>query len=58
MPNYLVNYRRWSDFQTVIEADSPEDAEQMLINQGIEIEDHDFIMSDLDYDSIDISEVE
>jgi hypothetical protein len=58
MPNYLVTYRVWSDFQTVIEADSPEDAEQMLINDGVDDRDQDFVMSDLDYDNIDIAEVE
>jgi len=58
MPKYLVTYRRWSDFQTVVEANSPEEAEDTLINQGIEVEDHDFIMSDLDYDSIDVMETE
>jgi hypothetical protein len=58
MPKYFVTYRVWSDFQTEIEADSPEEAEDMLINNGVDDFDQDFIMSDLDYDSIDVSETE
>jgi len=58
MPKYFVTYRVWSDFQTEIEADSQEEAEQMLISHGVDDSDQDFIMSDFDYDSIDISEVE
>jgi hypothetical protein len=58
MPKYLVTYRVWSDFQTQIEADSQEDAEEMLINNGVDDADQDFIMSDFDYDNIDIMEVE
>jgi hypothetical protein len=58
MSKYLVTYRVWSDFQTVIEADSPEEAEDMLINNGVDDFDQDFIMSDLDYDSIDIMETQ
>jgi len=58
MPKYLVTYRVWSDFQTVIEAGSSEEAEDMLINNGVDDFDQDFIMSDLDYDSIDVMETE
>jgi hypothetical protein len=58
MSKYLVTYRVWSDFQTVIEADSPEEAEDMFINNGVDDFDQDFIMSDLDYDSIDVMETE
>jgi hypothetical protein len=58
MSKYLVTYRVWSDFQTVIEADSPEEAEDMLINNGVDEFDQDFIMSDLDYDSIDVMETQ
>ena len=58
MNKYLVTYRVWSDFQTVIEADSPEEAEEALINNGVDDSDQDFIMSDFDYDSIDVMETE
>jgi hypothetical protein len=58
MPKYLVNYRVWSDYQTVIEADSAEEAEETLVNNGVDDLDQDFIMSDFDYDSIDIMETE
>jgi hypothetical protein len=58
MPKYLVNYRVWSDYQTVIEADSAEEAEETLVNNGVDDFDQDFIMSDFDYDSIDIMETE
>jgi hypothetical protein len=58
MPKYFVTYRVWSDFQTEIEADTPEEAEEMLINNGVDDADQDFIMSDFDYDSIDVSETE
>jgi hypothetical protein len=58
MPKYLVNYRVWSDYQTVIEADSAEEAEETLVNNGVDDFDQDFIMSDFDYDSIDITETE
>jgi hypothetical protein len=58
MPKYLVTYRVWSDFQTEIEADSEDDAYELLISDGVNEADQDFIMSDLDYDSIDIMETE
>jgi hypothetical protein len=58
MSKYLVTYRVWSDFQTEIEANSPEEAEEMLVNNGVDDFDQDFIMSDFDYDSIDVSETE
>jgi len=58
MPKYLVTYRVWSDFQTEIEADSEDDAYELLISDGVDEADQDFIMSDLDYDSIDFMEVE
>jgi len=58
MPKYLINYRVWSDFQTVVEADSMEEAEEALINNGVDDSDQDFIMSDFDYDSIDVMETE
>jgi hypothetical protein len=58
MPKYLVTYRVWSDFQTEIEADSEDDAYELLISDGVNESDQDFIMSDLDYDSIDFMEVE
>jgi hypothetical protein len=58
MPKYFVTYRVWSDFQTEIEADSEDDAYELLISDGVDEADQDFIMSDLDYDSIDIMETE
>jgi hypothetical protein len=58
MPKYLINYRVWSDFQTVVEADSMEEAEEALINNGVDDSDQDFVMSDFDYDSIDVMETE
>jgi hypothetical protein len=58
MSKYLVTYRVWSDYQTVVEADSPEEAEEWLINNGVDDSDQDFIMSDFDYDNIDIMETE
>jgi hypothetical protein len=58
MPKYFVTYRVWSDFQTVIEANTPEEAEEILINSGAVGSDYDLIMSDLDYDNIDIMETE
>jgi hypothetical protein len=58
MPKYLINYRVWSEFQTVVEADSMEEAEEALINNGVDDSDQDFIMSDFDYDSIDVMETE
>jgi hypothetical protein len=57
MPNYLITYRVWSEFQTVVEADSSDDAENMLIRNELDEADQDFLMSDIDYDSIDIMEV-
>jgi hypothetical protein len=58
MNKYLVSYRVWSDYQTVIEADSEDEAVELLTRWGVDEADQDFIMSDLDYDSIDIMETE
>jgi hypothetical protein len=58
MPNYLVNYRVWSDFQTVIEADTKEQVEEIILSGKVTDYETDFIASDLDYDYYDISEVE
>ena len=56
MPNYLINYQTVTDWQVVIEADSEEEAKEMLIHGG-EYE-HEFIMEDINYDTIDIMETE
>ena len=56
MPNYLINYQTVTDWQIVIEADSEEDAKELLING--EADEKDFVMEDINYDSIDIMEVE
>jgi hypothetical protein len=58
MPKYFVTYRVWSDFQTVIESDDEESVREKFLNEGWHEDESDFIMSDLDYDSIDIMETE
>jgi hypothetical protein len=58
MNKYLVNYRVWSDFQTVVEADSEDEAFELFTSNAPDESDSDFIMSDLDYDNIDIMETE
>jgi hypothetical protein len=58
MNKYLVSYRVWSDFQTVVEADTEDEAFEYFIYNGADGLDSDFIMSDLDYDNIDIMETE
>ena len=56
MPNYLINYQTVTDWQVVVEADSEEEAKELLLNG--EAYEKDFIMEDLNYDSIDIMETE
>ena len=56
MPNYLINYQTVTDWQVVVEADSEEEAKELLING--EADEKEFVMDDLNYDSIDIMEVE
>jgi hypothetical protein len=58
MNKYLVTYRVWSDYQTMIEADSEDEAYELFTADGVDQADQDFIMSDLDYDNIDIMETE
>jgi hypothetical protein len=58
MNKYLVSYRVWSDFQTVVEADTEDEAFEYFISNGSDGLDSDFVMSDLDYDNIDIMETE
>lgn len=56
MPNYLINYQTVTDWQIVIEADSEEGAKELLING--EVDEKDFVSDDINYDTIDIMEVE
>ena len=56
MPNYLINYQTVTDWQVVVEAESEEDAYEILVNG--EADEKEFVMDDLNYDSIDIMEVE
>jgi hypothetical protein len=58
MKKYFVTYRVWSDYQTVVEADSEEDAYDIVVTEGIDGINQDLIMSDFDYDNIDIMETE
>jgi len=55
---YYVTYRRWSEFQTVIEADSEEQAKEKIIAGDVDEDDCDFVMADLYPDSIDVMETE
>ena len=56
MPNYLINYQTVTDWQVVVEADSEEEAKEMLLNG--EADEKEFVMDDINYDSIDIMETE
>lgn len=56
MKKYLINYQTVTDWQIVIEADSEEEAKELLING--ETDERDFVMDDLNYDTIDAMEVE
>jgi hypothetical protein len=62
MRKYLLNYQILSDFQVVVEAEDEDEARDMLLEEGlptqavgdVEVE---FLMSDVFYDTIDISEL-
>ena len=62
MPKYLMNYQTLSDFHVVVEADDDDAARGVLIDSphrtihvgGVV---RDWIMTDIYYDTIDISEV-
>lgn len=62
MPKYLMNYQTLSDFQVVVEAEDEDAARDMLIDSpnmtnNVGGEEPDWIMTDIYYDTIDISEV-
>ena len=63
MPKYQLNYQILSDFQVVVEAEDEDAARDMLIDSpnmtsDVGGEEPDWIMTDIYYDTIDISEVE
>jgi hypothetical protein len=58
MAKFHINYQRVTDWQVVVEADSAEEAEALLLNDEVNDFEPDFIQSDLNYDTYDISEVE
>lgn len=63
MPKYLLNYQILSDFQVVVEAEDEDAARDILIdspNMTTDVggEEPEWIMTDIYYDTIDITEVE
>ena len=63
MAKYKLSYAIMSNYQVVVEADSEDEAFEMLIREGLPTTDVDgneveFLSSDVFYDSIDVMEVE
>lgn len=57
MPSYKIDYQMISDFHVVVEADSWEDAEAMLLNDELSQFEPESLMTDLNYDNYEISEI-
>jgi hypothetical protein len=58
MTKYLVSYQMVHDFQVVVEADSEDSAYEMLLTDDVDQFEPEFVMADLNYDTVDIMEVE
>ena len=63
MPKYRLSYQVLSDFMVVVEADSAEEAKDMLLDAGVPTgsvgnQEVEFISADVYYDSIEVSEEE
>jgi len=58
MAKFHINYQTVTDWQVVVEADSAEEAEALLLNDEVSDFEPEFIFSDLNYDTYDVSEVE
>ena len=57
MPNYQIDYQMITDFQVVVEADSWDDAEALLLNDEISEFEPEALMTDLNYDNYEVSEI-
>ena len=57
MPNYQIDYQMITDFQVVVEADSWDDAEALLLNDELSEFEPEMLMTDLNYDNYEISEI-